>query len=84
MLLKLLTYRVLEAPENQINKMLKFIKGHMETIDGISVFPVIAFLIFFIFFLGLFWYVFRMKRSHVEELSAMPLQEDPVHERQNN
>jgi cbb3-type cytochrome oxidase subunit 3 len=56
----------------------------METIDGISVFPVIAFLIFFIFFLGLFWYVFRMKRSHVEELSAMPLQEDPVHERQNN
>ncbi|WP_306643668.1 CcoQ/FixQ family Cbb3-type cytochrome c oxidase assembly chaperone [Sanyastnella coralliicola] len=63
--------------------MLKFIKHHMTTIDGIELFPLISFLIFFIFFLGLFVHVFKMKKAHVEDMSNMPLSEEPVQPRQN-
>lgn len=55
----------------------------MTSIEGIDIFPMVAFLIFFTFFLGLFWYVFQMKRSHIDEVSSIPLEEEPVHERQN-
>ncbi|WP_062061554.1 cbb3-type cytochrome c oxidase subunit 3 [Aquimarina longa] len=53
--------------------MLKFIKGHMESIDGIQVYPIISLLIFFIFFAGLFWWVFTAKKEHIKEVSQIPL-----------
>jgi cytochrome c oxidase cbb3-type subunit IV len=56
--------------------MLKYIKQHMETIDGIAIYPIISLLIFFIFFALLFVYVFRMRKSKIEEISAYPLSDD--------
>jgi len=56
--------------------MLRFVKGHLEHIDGVEIFPIISLLIFFIFFMGLFWWVFTMKKSHVKEVSNIPLEED--------
>ena len=53
--------------------MLKFIKGHMETIDGIEVYPMISLLIFFIFFVALFWWVFTAKKDYIKEVSNIPL-----------
>ncbi|GGX18769.1 CcoQ/FixQ family Cbb3-type cytochrome c oxidase assembly chaperone [Aquimarina muelleri] len=53
--------------------MLKFIKGHMESIDGIEIYPIISLLIFFIFFAGLFWWVFTAKKDHIKEVSQIPL-----------
>lgn len=53
--------------------MLKFIKGHMETIQGIEIYPIISLLIFFLFFLVLFWWVFTAKKEYVEEVSQIPL-----------
>lgn len=53
--------------------MLKFIKGHMESIDGIEIYPIISLLIFFIFFAGLFWWVFTAKKEHIKEVSQIPL-----------
>jgi hypothetical protein len=46
----------------------------METIVGIEIFPVIAFVLFFGFFLGLLIYVFKMSKSSVETLSALPFE----------
>ena len=57
--------------------MLKFIKHNMETIIGIEIFPLIAFLIFFLFFIGLIVYVLRLKKPHIDEVSALPLENDP-------
>lgn len=62
--------------------MLKFIKHNMETIIGIEIFPVIAFLIFFGFFIGLIVYVIRLKKSHIEQVSALPLEDDEVKNRE--
>jgi len=56
--------------------MLKFIKHNMETIIGIEVFPIISFIIFFLFFIGLIIWVIKMRKSEVNKMAAMPLDED--------
>ncbi len=54
--------------------MLKFVKGHMESIEGIEIYPMISLLIFFIFFAVLFWWVFTAKKEHIKEVSNIPLE----------
>lgn len=54
--------------------MLKLIKGHIENIDGIEIYPIISLLIFFIFFMALFWWVFTAKKEHIIEVSRIPLE----------
>lgn len=55
--------------------MLKFIKHNMETISGVEIFPIISFIIFFGFFLGLIVYAMRLSKSDVDEMSNLPLEE---------
>ncbi len=55
--------------------MLKFIKHHMDTITGIEIYPVISLLIFFIFFTGLFVWVFRSDKGYNARMSNMPLED---------
>ena len=54
--------------------MLKFVKGHMESIAGIEVYPIISLLIFFIFFVLLFWWVFTAKDDYVKSMEEIPLE----------
>lgn len=56
--------------------MLKYIKGNLENIDGVEIYPMISLLIFFIFFVVLFWWVFTAKKAHIEEVSNIPLELD--------
>ncbi len=56
--------------------MLKFVKGHMESIEGVEIYPMISLLIFFIFFAALFWWVFTAKKEHIEEVSQIPLENE--------
>ncbi len=56
--------------------MLRFIKGNLENIDGVAIYPIISLLIFFIFFVGLFFWVITMKKSHIKEVSNLPLEND--------
>lgn len=60
--------------------MLKFITGHMSTIDGVSIYPIISFLIFFVFFIAITFYVITMNKSYVDEVSQMPLDDDETME----
>ena len=53
--------------------MFKFIKGHLETITGIEVYPIISLIIFFTFFALLFWWVITAKKEYVNEVSQLPL-----------
>jgi cytochrome c oxidase cbb3-type subunit 4 len=55
--------------------MLKFIKHHM-SIEGIEIFPLISFLLFFSFFIIVLIYVFRKDKKQIEELSNLPLEGD--------
>ena len=53
--------------------MLKFVKGYMDSIDGIAIYPIISLLIFFIFFVGLFYWVFTAKKDYINDVSNLPL-----------
>mgnify|MGYP003631032946 FL=1 len=56
--------------------MLKFVKGYMESIDGVATYPMISLLIFFVFFTILFWWVFTASKEHIKEVSELPLETD--------
>lgn len=58
--------------------MLKFIKGNLENIDGVEIYPIISLLIFFIFFTILFWWVFTAKKAHIKEVSNIPLADNTI------
>jgi len=56
--------------------MLKFIKEHMATIDGVEIYPVISLSIFVAFFAGLLFWVWKADRQRIKEISQYPLGED--------
>ena len=56
--------------------MLKFIKHHLDTIAGIDIYPVLSFIVFFLFFLGVLLWVFTVRRSHIEHIAALPITPD--------
>ncbi len=53
--------------------MLRFIKGHMESITGIEIYPIISLVVFFSFFVVLSWWVFTAKKEYIKEVSQLPL-----------
>lgn len=58
--------------------MLKFIKGNLENIEGVEIYPIISLLIFFIFFTALFWWVFTTKKAHIKTVSNIPLEDSTI------
>ncbi len=56
--------------------MFEQIKHNMETISGVQIYPIVSLLIFFLFFVGLGFWVFSYKKEKITELSNMPLQDD--------
>lgn len=58
--------------------MLTFVKHHLESIAGVQIYPVISFVIFFLFFLGLLVYVARMRKREIEEMSQLPLDDASI------
>jgi cbb3-type cytochrome oxidase subunit 3 len=52
--------------------MFKFIKQYAETIKGIDIYPIISLFIFLLFFIVVLWYVKKMDKTSIEELSNLP------------
>ncbi len=52
--------------------MLKFIKGYVSSIDGIEIYPIISFIIFFTFFIAVLYYILAAKKNYIDELSNLP------------
>ncbi|MEY5044220.1 MAG: hypothetical protein RJA19_1447 [Bacteroidota bacterium] len=55
---------------------MRYIKHHLAQLDGVAVWPMISLLLFFAFFVVLGWWVWRMRKSHVDEMASMPLKSD--------
>lgn len=55
---------------------MKFVKGNLENISGVEIFPMISLIIFFTFFVGLFIYVLTRKKDYIDEVSHLPLEMD--------
>ncbi len=54
--------------------MLKFIKHNMETIDGIEIYPILSFLIFFTVFVIANVYILKKDKKTIDEISRIPLE----------
>lgn len=50
-------------------------KNVLQGIDNIAIWPVISFVIFFIFFICLLWYVFTTDKKEISEIEALPLED---------
>ncbi len=55
--------------------MLKFIKHNMETIDGVSIYPIISLTIFFTVFVAFFIWAMTYKKETIKELSDLPFKD---------
>ena len=49
-------------------------KNVLQSIDNIAIWPVISFVIFFVFFLCLLWWVFTADKKMIRKMSEMPLE----------
>jgi cytochrome c oxidase cbb3-type subunit IV len=58
--------------------MLKYIKQHMASISGIEIYPIISFVIFFLFFLVAAWLVLKADKSHIGKMSNLPLEDGVI------
>ena len=56
--------------------MFKFVKKYAESIDGVNIYPMISLVIFFLFFVVLLYYVKKMDKAKVNEISRIPLDEN--------
>jgi len=56
--------------------MLKFIKHHMETMLGIELYPLVSFVIFFLFFVLVTWYVYGRDKGYFARIGQLPLEGD--------
>lgn len=48
----------------------------MASIDGIEIYPIISFLIFFIFFIVVTAWVYSKKKNYYDSIAQSPLEED--------
>ena len=49
-------------------------KNILQNIDGITIYPLISFGIFFLFFISLLIYVVKADKKFIQEMKQMPLQ----------
>ncbi|MFN4084977.1 MAG: CcoQ/FixQ family Cbb3-type cytochrome c oxidase assembly chaperone [Spirosomataceae bacterium] len=50
-------------------------KNILSAIDGISIYPLISFSIFFSFFLALGWFVWKADKSYIRHMEELPFGE---------
>lgn len=58
--------------------MLRFIKHHLASEQGVAFYGILSLLIFVLFFLIVIIRIWRMKKTTIEELSNIPLAKDEV------
>ena len=49
-------------------------KNVLQSIDNIAIWPVISFVIFFLFFLCLLWWVFTADKKMIKKMSELPIE----------
>jgi cytochrome c oxidase cbb3-type subunit IV len=60
-------------------------KNVLQSIENIEIWPVISFLIFFIFFLCLLWWVFTADKKFIEKMKMLPMEDStPVKKTSNS
>jgi cbb3-type cytochrome oxidase subunit 3 len=48
-------------------------KNVLQSIDNIAIWPIISFIIFFLFFICLLWWVFTTDKKFIEKMESLPI-----------
>jgi hypothetical protein len=56
--------------------MLKYIKHHLDTIEGVEIYPIISLVLFFLVFTTMLIIVMKMPKENIDEISRLPLDND--------
>ena len=51
-------------------------KHYFEQVHNVAIWPIISLSIFFVFFVGLILYVWRIRKDHVKHMEGLPLKDD--------
>jgi cytochrome c oxidase cbb3-type subunit 4 len=49
---------------------------NLSSIDGVSIFPIISLVLFFVMFSGVLYWVLKKDKSYMEKLANIPLQDN--------
>ncbi len=52
------------------------IKEYLQSIDGVSIYPIISLLIFFVFFAVIIIWMFKVDKNYLKKMSNLPLETD--------
>ncbi|KYG75865.1 hypothetical protein [Roseivirga spongicola] len=58
-------------------------KYYFEQVHNVEVWPIISLIIFFVFFVGLIGYVWKMRKDYVEHMGDLPLSDESLNEFQS-
>ena len=59
-------------------------KNVLQSIDNIAIWPIISFIIFFLFFICLLWWVFTADKNFIAKMEAMPMEDSYPKEEKSN
>jgi cbb3-type cytochrome oxidase subunit 3 len=45
----------------------------LQNIDNIAIWPIVSFIIFFVFFIGLLWWAFTTDKKFIDKMKDLPL-----------
>lgn len=51
---------------------------NLSSIEGVSIFPIITLVLFFLIFSGVLFWVFKRDKSYIDKLSNIPLQDNSL------
>lgn len=52
-------------------------KEILRSIENIEIYPIISLLIFFLFFIGMFWWVIKVDTKYTDHMKNIPLEDEP-------
>lgn len=52
------------------------IKEYLQSIDGVSIYPIISLIIFFVFFAVIIIWMFKVDKNYLKKMSNLPLETD--------
>ncbi len=58
-------------------------KNVLQGIDNIAIWPVISFVIFFLFFICLLWWVFTADKTYIDKMKGLPIEKSDAVESPN-
>ncbi len=51
-------------------------KNILQSIDNVAIWPVVSFVIFFLFFLVLLWWVFTANKDFIQRMKQLPMEDN--------